>query len=350
MPRPKSESPTVSLAVRKGGHYYVQWWEDGAAKRISCRTTIAAEARRFLAEFRAGRAVPSCPEAPTIRTIMDGYSKDRLPHVYSPGTITNSAAPIIRLLGDLPSDLLSKVQVAGYVVARREEACGGAPSKYRKRVISDGTLRRELGCLRTGLAWAVREGWIASAPHIELPPAPQPRERWLSYDEAAALMRAVKMAHIRVFIGLAIYTAARHEAILELTWDRVDLTRRVIDFGPPRGRKRRSRHTPISDPLLAILLEAKLGSTCNFVVQHGDAAIASISRGFMFTAKRAGLANVTPHVLRHTAVTWMVQAGVPISEVAGYAAMSQGMVERVYGHHSPDHMKKAVAALSRSLT
>jgi integrase len=81
------------------------------------------------------------------------------------------------------------------------------------------------------------------------------------------------------------------------------------------------------------------------VVQHSDAAITSISRGFMFTAKRAGLASVAPHVLRHTAVTSVVQAGVPFSEVAGYAAMSRGMVERVCGHHSPDHMKRAVVAL-----
>jgi integrase len=69
----------------------------------------------------------------------------------------------------------------------------------------------------------------------------------------------------------------------------------------------------------------------------------------MFTAESAGLTNVTPHVLRHAAVTWMVQAGVPVSEVAGYAAMSQSTVEGVYGHHSSDHMKRAIAALSRQL-
>ena len=240
------------------------------------------------------------PDAPTVRAVLDGYAEDRLPHVHAPATITNSLAPILRHLGDLPVDLVTRVQVAGYVAARRAEGCGGAPVKYRKRPISDGTLRRELGCLRSGLAWAVKEGWLANAPYIELPPVPEPRERWLSHEEATTLMRAVRTAHVRVFIALAIYSVARHAAILELTWDRVDLVRRLIDFGPGRGKKRRSRHTPICDPLLEILSEAKCGATSNAVVQHGDAAISSISHGFMFTAERAGLPKVTPHVLSST--------------------------------------------------
>lgn len=61
--------------------------------------------------------------------------------------------------------------------------------------------------------------------------------------------------------------------------------------------------------------------------------------------REAGLGrDVTPHVLRHSFVTWAlwgrdgkgyrppVQAKT-IWEVAGDAGMSAAMVERVYGHH-----------------
>jgi integrase len=57
------------------------------------------------------------------------------------------------------------------------------------------------------------------------------------------------------------------------------------------------------------------------------------------------LHGVTPHVLRHTAVTWMLQRGVPAWQVAGFAGMTLEMLERVYGHHHPDHLRDAARAL-----
>ena len=56
--------------------------------------------------------------------------------------------------------------------------------------------------------------------------------------------------------------------------------------------------------------------------------------------------GVTPHILRHTAVTWMIMAGVPMAMVARYAAMSLNMVEKRYGHHSPDWLRQAAEALA----
>jgi integrase len=53
---------------------------------------------------------------------------------------------------------------------------------------------------------------------------------------------------------------------------------------------------------------------------------------------------VTRHTLRHTKVTWLMQAGVPIWEVAGFAGMSVRTLERVYGHHHPDHQEQAANA------
>jgi len=47
--------PTYSLTLR-GTRFYVQWWEAGRKQRISCGTADEGEARRFLAESKAGLA------------------------------------------------------------------------------------------------------------------------------------------------------------------------------------------------------------------------------------------------------------------------------------------------------
>lgn len=66
---------------------------------------------------------------------------------------------------------------------------------------------------------------------------------------------------------------------------------------------------------------------------------------FAVAVRAAGLGDdVTPHTLCHTAVTWLVLAGIPLWEVAQWVGMSVEMIERVYGHHAPDRFQRVMAA------
>jgi hypothetical protein len=156
MPRPKSERPTYSLARRAdaGGLYYVQWWENGRSRRLSCRTSDKGEARRFLAEFQVGLVATPSPRSPTIGKVLDGYLTDRLSAIHSP-TIKYCCAALKTHLADLPVDLLTKDVVRRYIRDRRSAGAQGASARHRSAVrpLSDGTLIRELGTLRAGLAW-----------------------------------------------------------------------------------------------------------------------------------------------------------------------------------------------------
>jgi integrase len=58
------------------------------------------------------------------------------------------------------------------------------------------------------------------------------------------------------------------------------------------------------------------------------------------------MGRVTPHTLRHTAATWLMQRGVPIWQAAGFLGMSAEMLERTYGHHHPDYLKGAADAIT----
>jgi len=50
-----------------------------------------------------------------------------------------------------------------------------------------------------------------------------------------------------------------------------------------------------------------------------------------------------PHVMRHTAATWMRKKGVPTVEAASYLGMSVETYERVYAHLAPDFQAKAAS-------
>jgi integrase len=61
----------------------------------------------------------------------------------------------------------------------------------------------------------------------------------------------------------------------------------------------------------------------------------------------SGRKPITPHVLKHTAITWALQKGATIWDAAGYFDTSTATIEKVYGHHSPDHQSSAVEAVNR---
>jgi integrase len=48
--------------------------------------------------------------------------------------------------------------------------------------------------------------------------------------------------------------------------------------------------------------------------------------------------KVSPHTLRHTAATWLMQIGVSTWEAAGFLGMSEKTLRDVYGHHHPDYL------------
>jgi len=70
--------------------------------------------------------------------------------------------------------------------------------------------------------------------------------------------------------------------------------------------------------------------------------VGKLRRSWRTACNAANLGDdVMPHTLRHTCTTWLLQAGVPVWEVAGFVGMSEETVQRVYGHHAPEFQEKA---------
>jgi integrase len=346
MGRPRLDRPNYKL-VKRGERWHVQWWENGAGQRVPTGETERRQAEIWLAQFVAGRETPPAPAVPTISAILDGYLADRKQVVIGYETLANAAKAIKRHVGDLEPDHLTKERVRNYRRRRAIEGYEVGPANARrKKPVKDGTILRELVTLRAALKWAQHEKWITEVPYIEVPSQPPPRDRWLTRHEADRLIDAAEAPHVKLFLSICLWTAARPGAVLELTWDRVDLQSGRIDLGAAPGGKGRAI-VPIGSKLMPLLQEARKIATCPYVIEHGSKSIGSVKTGTRAAARRAGLHGVTPHVLRHTGATWMAIAGVPLDQIGRLLGHSDPRLTlRVYAKHSPDYLKNAIDALS----
>lgn len=308
-------------------------------RQLSLKTKDEREAEIGLARFLAVADEPDV-KIPAVGRILAGYRDEHGPEVRSPDAIKFAVAALDRHLGTLLPAHLTPTTIKGY--ARKREAEG----------VSAGTILRETGTLRAALSWAVDHGWISAALKPSIPEPvkkPRSRERWLSKDEARRLIAACESPHIRLFVSVGLMTAARTSAILEAKWEQVDFARRLLDYGEGYGNKRRAI-VPLNDELLKTLLAAKEMACSDYIVDYHGRKVDNIKNGFRGARVRAGLGkDVTPHILRHTGATWMVEAGISDEEVGRMIGDTAATVRRVYGHHSPNYLKRASRALQIGL-
>ncbi|MBV9066736.1 MAG: site-specific integrase, partial [Methylobacteriaceae bacterium] len=239
------------------------------------------------------------------------------------------------------------------------------------RAVKITTARRELETLSAAISYAHKQRKLLYPVALTYPSKAPARERWLTRREAAALLagalgvgaiaydvhtrepimwrRFQPAYHVARFILIALYTGTRHEAIVRMRWGVnssggwFDLERGVMyrrGQGEAETNKRRPP-VPIPDNLLPHLRRWRRVTRIG-PVEYADRLILKERRGFDRARDLAGLGgDVTPHVLRHTCATWMLQNGVSTREVAGYLGTSEKVIEKTYGHHSPDHMPNA---------
>ncbi len=186
------------------------------------------------------------------------------------------------------------------------------------RARSDATVLTELVFLRTALNYGARKGLIDRNYEVWVPPPPPPRDRRLTKEQAVRLLAVEMMPHVKLFILLAMNTAGRKQAILELTWDRVDFERNHVQLSIP-GRRGKGRATvPMNGTLRAALAEAKEYAFTPYVIEWAGQRVRHIEAGFNRVADAAGLPWVTPHTLRHSVACWQIEAGVPLERVAQF--------------------------------
>jgi integrase len=233
------------------------------------------------------------------------------------------------------------------------------------RKISIATARKDLETLGAALRYYHAENALDTLPVVTLPPKSPPREEWLTRAQVAALIRSARrhnLNHVARFILIAVYTGTRTTAILKLSWlPSTDGGWFDLDNGVLYRRGRNTRQTTKRQPparlherLLPHLRRwrsADLAVGIRQVIHWRGEPVGKLRRSWDRvrdeSRAEAGIDfHFTRHTLRHTAATWIMQAGVTPWEAAGYLGMSAETLERVYGHHSPHHQKAAASAVA----
>lgn len=342
---------------RKDGRASVYIIREAGCSDISTGTEDLAEAQRQLAEHIGQRDAVAEQRAEDLMTVLSIYARERAPLTASPARIGYALEPLIEFWN-------------GKALPDVRGATCRAYADWRG--VSDGTIRRELGVLRAAINYCFREGHVSTAPPVTLPPKPAARERWLTVQEAAYLLKASRHLrqdgrHLSKFILTCLYTGTRKSSALALRIDQPSTTGGYVDtkegvlYRKPAGLRETKKRQPAVRLPKKYLAHVRrwTRSGCRFVVESSRGnRVADIRKGFSRALKIAealagkdgvtlDLSDVSPHTLRHTAITWSLQGGGSIWDAAGYFGASPETIERTYGHHSPDHMKSAVTAMQR---
>lgn len=309
------------------GKYYAVWSENGETKRASLRTSNHEEAKRRLIDFIAALAAP---QGALVRDIVQAYFDYKEPRVHDFVRMKYAWQAAGPTFGHLRPDQVTRELCETYARQRRDAGRG------------DATILKELNIVRQAFNFAK-----VSVGFFEAPAAPDPRQRALTKDEANQLIDGCSQPHVKLYVLLALSTAGRKRALLDLRWSQVDWTRGNIALAGEATGGRKGRATvPMTDRLRTELEAAFKAKQTPYVIEYHGKKVGDVKKGFGLAVVRAGLVDVHPHDLRHTAAVWMAEAGLSMAEIAQYLGHSdEKMAFRVYARYSPNHLRNAAKAL-----
>jgi len=353
MAKPIREVPWLS---QRNSVWYAYWHDKalGREKRLSLGTRDAGEAQDRFSAFLTNRAVFAAGDKPryTVRQALDAYRAEHC----TQKVIDQRRQEIIILrlrawFGDMAFSDIDIPKCREYADARRKGLIGGRRDGATKPG-AESTISRELNVLLAAANHAMRWRRLGPTanpptpmPSIELPPATRKDAEWLTEKELQTVLRYAD-PELHDYVMVHYYTGARRRSVEQLTPFQVDLARGRINLRRPDEtplQKNSNKRRPIVpiDPAIRPIIERLLVKN-----QH---------TGWLFGANRnyyprfqqfmtsLGMPEKgRPHILRHSRATHLLHRGVSIFDVAKLLGDTVATVERVYGHHCPDHLAAAI--------
>lgn len=378
----RAKGPRLDLETRNGRPSLWRIRDGEKTIRTGLLESQRAEAEQRLAEYLSEKHEPSLVKAApgeiSIPEVLAYYHRTLIKKAARKKTAATGHGIATRLihidnlltfwsdrtLADVRTSVCEKYEAHRQAMPPRRGMRKGAQS------VSSATVRQELKTLEHAIKVWHGESPLPALPIVWKPDPAPARVRFLERDEVARMLRSarkLRFPHVVRFILIGIYTATRDDAMRRLRWMRashdgyVDTVRGILyraGFGEQQTTKARPPMV-IPDRLLAHLRRweriDRLDNLTHVITYAKPAAehpnairraerlgrgyrqpqpVGDIHKAWASTVKAAGLGpDVTPHTLKHTAISWMLWEGRNPWEVSEDTGTSLKTIQDVYGHH-----------------
>lgn len=272
---------------------------------------------------------------------------------HAPRTVASYADHVARLIAELGEEAsIDAITPSAIETFRRHRAASLSPR----------TLNLALTAVRSFCRFLVASDLRADDPTLKVRFSKTPRSlpRALSAEQVRALLAALpppadlpplddyQWRRNRLVVLLMLYTGMRISEVQGLRWRNVQLSQRRIIIRGAKGNK--DRVVPIHESILGDLRLAALGRRdSDAVCGHGHGpALATKSLHHVFERWVPNLSldfHFTPHQLRHTFITTLIDRGANIFEAQELAGHESPETTRLYYKLSAEHLRAAVDRL-----
>lgn len=220
--------------------------------------------------------------------------------------------------------------------------------------LSPRSVARTISSLRGFYKFLLRDGFIKEDPlaHISAPQMDKHLPRFLTEDEIGSLLNAPDVSSLegvrdRAMLELLYATGLRVSELTGLVYADINLDRGLLSC---RGKGSKQRFIPIGKSALhwlekylqvrPVLTEGRTVKA--FFVRSGGGHMTrhyfwGILRRY---TDRLGLDNVSPHTLRHSFATHLMQHGADSRSVQALLGHSDLATTQIYTHLSKEHLRQ----------
>lgn len=259
--------------------------------------------------------------------------------------------------GNTPLSKISTFDIERYKKQRLEEDVQRNVTKDGTRIYkgktSPGAMNRELAALFYLFIKAVEWDWLDHKPaSIKRLKENGGRITYLTVDQIKRLLKAAQEdqnIQIYPFILIGLETSMRRSEILAIRREHINFSQLTISI--PKA-KAGAREQPITAHLAKFLVEhvaALQPGTPRLFPSPGakDGHTVNLDKPFRRVVTRAGLdpTSVVRHTLRHTAITYLVQAGVDLPTVKRISGHKNLSTVARYSHQNGAHIESAMDKL-----
>jgi len=267
--------------------------------------------------------------------------------------------PLYEYFGSYPATSITKKMCRDYKTWRTSKPTGGKnwkPKSFRPPKQRSADL--ELAYLRSAINTAVNEDIYITENNskfdIKTTQTSKIDKPSFSKEQARAFVD-LAVWHLKLFLVISFQSGHRKQAVLELTWDRVDFRNRSINFiknNSEETNKRRGviffkEHSELHN-LLNIGYKRK---TCDFVIEWNGTRVQNIKHAWdntLYKLQRAhnswDLRGLTPHSTKHTAILWQLKERVPMTTIALHTATDIKTLMKHYSSYDESMGYEAITA------